>query len=328
VLQFKCIKPVNNLPLNFSFTYGQINIYPTGGAGVLLYKFIVNPVAGKKEAETLIPQMQRLLKDKEVSYDFYVTRGPEDAIHEARRAVEEGFNVVVAVGGDGTVNEVANGLAGSQAALATIPLGKGNDFAMAMDMPFSPEASLKALLEGNRKTIDLGKVLNRYFVNSLGVGFDASVAYRINRQGAPWFKRGKWPYVYGILATFLSYKPVEMELTLDSETLKCSPMLVAVGIGCTYGGGINILPGSVQDDGYFDVCVIYGMKKLELLYYLPRVIKGNHRSLDKCDFFRNREITIKMARETPIHLDGEIFTGEELHFSLQHRGIHIITASA
>ena len=158
------------------------------------YKFIVNPIAGGGRAKALMPRIEAVFNDTGAEFDIYTTNGPQDAIKAAAEAAANGFDIVVAVGGDGTVNEVLNGIAETGAALATVHGGKGNDFATAINMPGSIEEACVSLLKAEMKQIDLGRVMDRYFINSVGVGFDAAVALRVN-NGVKFFK-GVSAYIY------------------------------------------------------------------------------------------------------------------------------------
>ncbi len=167
------------------------------------YKFIVNPIAGGGRANSLVPEIDQAFKAAGAEYDIYTTKGPRDAIEAAARAADDGFEIVVAVGGDGTVNETLNGIVGKEAILAALHGGKGNDFATAVGMPRDPEQALKTLLKASVKAIDLGKVMDRYFINSVGVGFDASVALRVNKGVRPF--KGTSAYIYTFLTSLFSY---------------------------------------------------------------------------------------------------------------------------
>lgn len=288
------------------------------------YMFIVNPIAGGGKARALAPRIAENFRKTGVPFAMHTTSGPGEAIEAARRAAADKYDVVVAVGGDGTVNEVANGIAGTGAVLAAVHGGKGNDFATAVNMPREIDAACAALLRGKVKGIDLGRVLGRYFINSAGVGFDATVAHRVN-QGVKFFK-GVSAYIYTVFATLVTYQPVEMEVVLDDHSFTATPMLVAVGIGQCYGGGMRIVPDAVQDDGLFDVCVFDRMGRLALAYHFPKVFKGAHAALKQTSFYRSREVKLRLAREQPLHMEGEILFGDEVHFTLEPQGMPVLTA--
>jgi diacylglycerol kinase (ATP) len=287
------------------------------------YKFIVNPIAGGGRAKALMPKIEKRFKESGAEFDLYMTRGPEDAIGAAADAAREGFGVVVAVGGDGTVNEVLNGIAGTEAVLAAVHGGKGNDFATAAEMPRDSDAAADALLKAKIRPIDLGRVLNRYFINSVGVGFDAAVALRVN-QGVEPFK-GVSAYIYAFLKTLSSYQPVDMEIDIGNGPVHGKPLLVAVGIGQAYGGGMKIVPDAIQDDGLFDVCIMENMKRSSLIYHFPKVFSGKLKNLEEAGMYRTSEVRLKLSEPRPLHLEGEILFGDCMHFTLEPKAMKILT---
>ncbi len=286
------------------------------------YKFIVNPVAGNGRAKAILPSIERYFKQAGVEFDIYWTRDRGDAIEAANRAAKEGFEVVVATGGDGTVNEVLNGIVGTQACLAVVQGGKGNDFARAVNMPKDVEKACRCLLRAEIQAIDLGRVMDRYFINSVGVGFDAAVALKVN-EGTRLFG-GVSDYVYAFLKMLNSYRTVEMELDLGNGPLKASPLLVAVGIGQSYGGGMKIVPDAILDDGLFDVCVFEDMKRLQMIYYFPRVFSGKLKDIKQAGMFRTRELKLSLSKPLPLHMEGEIMFGDRMHFTLQPLGMRVL----
>jgi len=286
------------------------------------YKLIVNPIAGSGRAKALLPKIEKRFKEAGVEFDLYTTTGHQDAVAAAAKAAAEGFDVVVAVGGDGTVNEVLNGIVGTKAVLAVAPGGKGNDFATAINMPRDPDAVCDTLLKAGVRAIDLGKVMDRYFINSVGVGFDASVALRVN-QGVRPFK-GTSAYIYTFFRMVSSYKTVEMEIDLGNGPFIAKPLLVAVGIGQAYGGGMKIVPDAIIDDGLFDVCVMEDMNRLSLVYHFPKVFSGKLKNLQQAGMHRTREVKLKLSETRPMHLEGEILFGDQMHFTLEPKGMNVI----
>ncbi len=287
------------------------------------YKFILNPIAGSGRAKALMPVIENYFKDANLHFDIYQTKEPRDAIDASKQAVKEGYNIVVAAGGDGTVNEVLNGLAGSDAVLAAIHGGKGNDFAMSVNMPRDVIEACQALQRAVVKKIDLGKVMNRYFINSVGVGFDATVAQRVNKGIKP--LNGIWAYIYAVFETLFSYRPIDMEIDLgDGNRFTKKPVLVAVGIGSTYGGGMKILPQAIQDDGLLDICVLDHMNNLSLAYHFPKVFSGKHIHLKQAAMYRSKEITLYLSESHPLHMEGEILTGEYMHFTLEPKAMNVL----
>lgn len=286
------------------------------------YKLVANPIAGGGKTKVLLPQVERFFKNSGAKYDLYLTRGPGDAIGAAAAAAKEGFDIVVAVGGDGTVNEVLNGIVGTKAVLAAFPGGKGNDFATAVNMPADPETAVKALLAARIKAIDLGRVMERYFINSVGVGFDAAVAERVNRGVKPF--KGTSAYIYTFFEKVFFYKPVEMEIDLGEGFYQATPLLVAVGIGQAYGGGMKVVPDAVLDDGLFDVCIMEKMNPFKLIYHFPKVFSGTLKNIDQAGMHRTKEIKLKLSESRPLHLEGEVLHGDYMHFTLKPKGMKVL----
>lgn len=286
------------------------------------YKFIVNPVAGNGRARAILPRIERFFKQAGAEFDIYWTRERGDATEAASRAAKEGFEVIVATGGDGTVNEVLNGIVGTGACLAVVHGGKGNDFARAVNMPKDVEKACRSLLRAEIRAIDLGRVMDRYFINSVGIGFDAAVALRVN-EGIKLIG-GVSAYIYSFLKTLNSYNTVEMELDLGNGPLKKSPLLVAVGIGQSYGGGMRIVPDAILDDGFFDVCVFDDMNRLKMIYYFPRVFTGKIKEIEQAGMFRTNELKIRLSKPLPLHMEGEIMFGDRMHFTLEPLGMKVL----
>jgi len=286
------------------------------------YFFIVNPIAGGGKAKSLVHQIEKNFRDSGAEFKIYHTRGPHDAIEAAAKAAEEGFDIVVAAGGDGTVNEVLNGLVGSNACLAAIHGGKGNDFASAVAMPKDIDQACEALLKSDIRAIDLGKVMDRYFINSVGVGFDAAVALRVNRGVRPF--KGTSAYIYAFFEILFSYEPVEMEIDMGSGLLKSDPLLVAVGIGQAYGGGMRIVPDAIQDDGLFDICIFDRMNRLGLVYHFPKVFSGKLKNLEQAHMFKAKELKLHLSDVRPMHLEGEICFSDHMHFTLEPKGMNVL----
>ncbi|MCR4403256.1 MAG: diacylglycerol kinase family lipid kinase [Firmicutes bacterium] len=287
-------------------------------------KIIVNPMAGRGRAVRAVPVICRALEQGGADYDIYVTKGPGDATAAARKAVDEGYEVIAAAGGDGTTNEVANGIAGREAALGVIPCGSGNDMAISLGLPRDVEQACRVLVRGKASRRDLGRVNERYFVNAVGVGFDATAA-RAASSDLRWLPvRGAPLYVIAVLKTLAEYKACEMVLTVDDKVMTVRPLLVAVGIGKTYAGGMKIVPDAVPDDGLYDVCVVESMGSLETLYHLPKVFTGSHTRMGQTTMMRARYVSIRSSAPVPLHMDGEVFVKESMEFTLIPRGLAAI----
>ena len=279
------------------------------------YTFILNPRAGRGEGEKLHGRLQEHLSRTNLSFDFVCTRGPGDATVLAREAESR---VVVAVGGDGTVNEVANGLIGTGKILGVIPAGSGNDFIKSLSLTHDLRSSLQKLLAGKTVTIDVGTVAcgkevtpaggssnlkKRYFVNGVGIGFDAMVAKRTAEIG---HLRGVPLYVAAVFGSLGKYKAPLFSIAVDGYSEVSRRLLIAVGNGPCAGGGFYLTPDARVDDGVFDLCLVDDVSIPTIMRLMPRVMRGKHRDEKRVKFLRGKEISINAEDEFYVHADGEI----------------------
>lgn len=287
-------------------------------------KIIVNPQAGHGYAAKMTPQIRQHLHELGVEFDLVHTKAVGEAASLAQQALTEGYEPIVAVGGDGTSQEVVNGLmqgaAGNLAGtLAWIPTGSGNDFALMNGVPEDIEGACRLIAEGATRTVDVGHLtvdghLERYFDNVVGIGFDA-LALKETKK----FKRlrGMALYLPAVLKTiFLTLKPTRMEITCDGQTISMTPLMVAVANGVREGGGFLITPQARCDDGLLDVMIAEWMPRLQMLAMVPRFLKGTHVNDPRVSVRKARHITI--ASEDPLyfHADGEILCDVAHHIEI------------
>lgn len=237
-------------------------------------------------------------------WEIRETTAPGSGAEIARRAVAAGASLIVAAGGDGTLGEVVNGLAGTNVRLGVLPLGTGNDFARAIGVAGDLDLAARTLAEGTARRIDLGRVNGRCFINIAGCGFDAAVAARVNRG----FRRlrGTAAYVAAVLQTLATYRAAEMRLTIDEETRVERAMLCCAANTPSYGGGMRIAPGARIDDGLLDVCVLREAGAFEFLRAFPTVFRGAHVNHPKFWTRQARRITIESDRPLPVLVDGDV----------------------
>ncbi|MCR4425556.1 MAG: diacylglycerol kinase family lipid kinase [Firmicutes bacterium] len=286
-------------------------------------KVVLNPRAGRGRAGREEDVASAVLSGMGVDFEIERTTGPGGAVEVARRAVESGFDTVAAMGGDGTTNEVVNGIAGTGATLGLIPCGTGNDFAVAMGIPKDVREACRILAAGKTRRVDLGRVNDKYFISTFGVGFDARVTREVN-QGFK-FARGILVYILAVMKVIWTYAPERMHLVVDGEEVVVdAPLLVAVANWQSYGGGMRICPEASVDDGVFDVCVVANMSKLRFLQSFPRVISGTHVRLPEVRIVRAKSVRIKCGRMEPFHIDGEVFDASEMEFTLLPEGMSVI----
>jgi len=287
-------------------------------------KLILNPIAGRGRGARLKETVLSALRTSGVKFDAAFTgqRGAGRLL--AMQAVADGFDTIIAAGGDGTVNEIVNGMAGSQARLGVVPLGTGNDFAAMMGMPREPLACLKKILCGRSLAIDLCRVNDRFYVSSVGAGFDGEVCYTANHR----FKhlRGMAVYILAVFATVLSYKPRHIRLTIDGKAMDCEILLVAVANSRSYGGGMHVTPDAIADDGLFDICLAEKMGPVRVALNLPRFVKGRHLKMREVSIFRGREVTLESDTPLYFQVDGEVMEDTRLVFRLIPRGLTVVGA--
>lgn len=265
--------------------------------------YIVNPAAGGGRAARLAPRLGALLRGLGAQAEVVVARGPGDLEDLAERGAREGYSPVVAVGGDGTVQGVANGLlrAPRPPPLGVVPAGRGNDLARTLRLPGDVEGATRLILGGATRRIDLGRCGGRFYLSAGGAGFDARVGRVVGRTGSG----GALAYALAVLAELRRYEPADLTLHLDGEALRRRSLLVAVANGRYYGGGMLIAPRARPDDGLLDVCIGGDLSRREVLALLPGIYYGRHVRHPKVEFRRARRVRIEGPPGTPVHLDGE-----------------------
>lgn len=271
--------------------------------------FVVNPAAGNGRSRRVWRALADEAARRAPGSRVALTRGRGEATALARTAAAQGWPLVVAVGGDGTLNEVVNGLARAEAgagpALGAIVTGRGRDACRNFGLPTDPRAALARALAGSDTRVDLGVVRwadgrARYFLNAAGVGFDAVVAQR----AASWRWHGTLPYLAAVLETLGTHRPVPATIETGGRRVWSGPLTMAVvANGACYGGGMRIAPSADPADGVLDLVVIGDVGRLELLNWLPSVYRGTHGRNPKVTMRRERAVAIQAP--LPVHADGE-----------------------
>lgn len=278
--------------------------------------FILNPVAGKGKTLGLVPEIREYCEGKNLEYEIITTEYPEHATKIAKTHSAAQTLRIYSVGGDGTLNEVLNGMAGSGSSLAVIPSGSGNDFIRSIIGADIPGNLIKATVEGTERLIDYAKVNDKYFINITSLGFDAEVAYQGVRYKKLPFITGRMSYVLGILTSIIKCKNHQMEIRVDGTLMSVKSLLVAVGNGRYYGGGMLALPDAEIDDSLFDICHVAAMKRIKILKLFPKYMKGLHASIKGVHFYRAKKVEITVDKLIPMNLDGEIILVKKAAFEL------------
>lgn len=272
--------------------------------------FIVNYIAGRGRTQRVWPQMwpelQQRYPDQEL--EMAVTAAPRDATRIAQEAVANGYERLIAVGGDGTLTEVADGVrhASGRTSLAFVPTGAGCDFRRTAGIPADIAAAAELALHGVASPADLGTAGGSTFLNVAGVGFDAEVAAEDHRLRSRYSSTGTVPYVRAVLRVLWRYRAREMRLVADGTPYEGRFLLVAVGNAQYYGGGMRIVPSACLDDGMLDVLIAGDYSVPETLALLPRVYSGGHLSSKKIQVVRCRSLSIEATPSAAVHRDGEL----------------------
>lgn len=295
--------------------------------------FIVNSIAGRGRAGRKISELLDKLNALSIPFEIEVTKAPHHAVELARSAiVDKGFRHLVAVGGDGTLNEVINGIMRSgknhEVKLALFPEGGGNDFAKYFHLSPSIHRDVELLVRREFMPIDVGRINDYYFVNSLGIGFDAVVARHANRIR---YINGLPRYTLAVLEALFSLRRYPAEFTLDAVKHQTHMMMLSVGNGRYCGGGYQLTPNARVDDGKLDVCLIKEASLFRLLNIIPKALKGNHVHEPEVEMMRGKELHISSSLDLPVYFDGEIPTDldcRNLTISVVPQAIQLICDSS
>jgi diacylglycerol kinase (ATP) len=265
---------------------------------------VFNPAAG--QAETLEQELNSATAvwvERGWQVDREPTNGPGDGQRLARRAADQGYDLVVAAGGDGTINEVINGLAGTNTALGTLPLGTMNVWARELGLPLQVRAAAQAILDWQVRSIDLGRAGERYFLLMAGIGFDAAITAGIK----PGEKRrfGALAYVLRGIEVALHVRGSRARLILDGRTVKGRILMVVVGNSQLYGGLVKITHRASIDDGLLDVCVIKGDSFIAALRHTIAILRRSYSHNPAIDYYRARSIKIIATPRLPVQIDGD-----------------------
>lgn len=284
---------------------------------------IINPVAGQGKALKVWSTIQEKVFSLGFKVDTVYTKYTGHATTLASHAVQQGYELVLAVGGDGTMHEVVNGLAYTDTTFGVIPAGTGNDFGRSLMLPKDPVEAVKVIAAGKTKYIDLGRYDGHYFLNMGGFGIDADVAHRVNGTR---ILRGHLAYLAAALKVFMVYKSYIAEIIIDGNKIKTDTILVSVGNGQFLGGGLHMLPQAVLDDGLLDIMIVEKMPRLELIKRFPSLYKGTHLMIPKCHFYRGREVIINLPEPKEnvfAQVDGQEISGFPLHFGIAPQALKV-----
>ena len=286
--------------------------------------FILNPISGlqrnKKSIEYLIHS--EFKNHSTIDYQVVYTEYAGHASVLSKKAAQRGIYAVVAVGGDGTMNEVASGLVGTKTALGLIPRGSGNGYARSLKIPLNTGKAIETLKYGQIRKVDVGKVNQYYFFNVMGVGFDAYIGAKFQDFGL----RGPIPYFYIGVKGWFQYDFEAFTLLFNSKMFKLRPLTITVANTPQYGMSALIAPNAKIDDGILDLCILEKMRTIQALPRLHRLFNG---TIEKVPFYKHysvKQVTIEREKDRGLfHTDGEPrMGGKELEISVLPLALKVI----
>jgi diacylglycerol kinase (ATP) len=290
-------------------------------------KLIVNPVSGTDAAPDYLVAINKRLRARAGLLDIAMSVSEGDATQLAEHAAREGVERLFICGGDGTLNEVLNGVAMVPGALdvvsfGLIPLGTGNDFATALGLPTDIDDAIDQLFDSNAVVVDVGRLNGRHFVNVSAGGFIAEVSDAVNPQLKT--IAGKLAYLLGGAQVVLTHEPLAAEIVTAGASSSQSLHAFAVCNARLVGGGRLIAPHAEFDDGLLDVCLIGAMPMMEFIALLKRVSTGQHVDDERVTYFRARELELRFDRPIPVNTDGQVLKASQCRYDVLPRAARFL----
>lgn len=299
---------------------------------------IVNPNAGRRKGERDWPEIARLLAAANIRYKSVFTQHRIHAIRMARKYVEMGYRNIIVVGGDGTMNEVVNGIftqskrPSNSITVGLIPVGTGNDWCRMFGIPYDYKSAIDVITGDKTFLQDVGwvkfqqegKEKNRYFVNMAGMGYDALVAEKTNKQKDQG-KGGPLSYMLNIFSSLFSFKETMIEISVDGEyVLKAPVFTMNVGICKFNGGGMMQLPNAIPDDGILDITVIKKLSRFKVVSSVAKLYDGSFTRMPQVKTFKGKSIVINSKPEVYMEADGESLGHSPFKFGIVPKSLKVI----
>jgi diacylglycerol kinase (ATP) len=278
------------------------------------YLLIVNPEAGSRSTMKALPEIERLMRARHAEFEFHFTKERGHATELVQEVGSE-FDVIVSVGGDGTINEIVNGMPDLHKPMGVIPIGTGNDFARSCSLPINElESAVDVLLAHDVKKIDVGEVNGRRFINVMGLGFEG----RANDIGKMLpFLHGTPKYLIAIGGTYLTYRRMPLKIKFNDVVIDEKVFLLSIGNGWNVGGGLRLTPKAVLDDGLFDVGYLQNITRFRILQVFPKLYDGTIDTVPEVKMYQTKKLTIESDKPIPAHIDGESFDPVQKEFKVR-----------
>lgn len=290
------------------------------------WAFIVNPTAGNGLAAKLVPELKENIRKHNIKAEVELTERKGHATKLAKTYADKKFRHIIAVGGDGTFNEIARSLVNNPDVVAGIvPAGTGNDFIQILGFPDRfGDKDWDTLFASNETAMDVGSCNGMSFFNGMGLGFDAQVAAE-NYTGPDLVKKGgKDKYIWHIIKTILFFKEKKVITQSHGESKESDCFINTISIGRRFAGGFFLTPKAVANDGLLDVCMIKKLNLFQRFNMLPKVPKGTHIQDPKVSYYTTEKISLEFTEEVPFHLDGELGFASKFDVQVLPKSLNIM----
>lgn len=301
------------------------------------WAIVVNPISGSCKGQETWQKVKPILEDLNVAYEACFTEKAFHAIELAKAYRDKGYSYFMIIGGDGTINEVVNGVLSSsmqkdKPKFAFIGIGTGNDTIKTFKIPSNPKKALKLLEKGSFRSIDLGKVYyqnkkreraSRYFVNIAGMAFDAAVTDNANKEKP---SMGKLAYLKGVYSTLKTYKPVFVRVIIDDKEPIEDIMFSLNVANCKYsGGGMLIAPHAIPDDGIFAITLIKNIDKWKIVRNIYRLFNGTLEKVEEIELYRGKKVRVEGDASILVEVEGELLGAVPFEFEMNTHAIELLT---
>lgn len=285
---------------------------------------IINPYAGKSTSGPSLYAIDQILHESGIINEFGFTHNSGDASRLAAEAAERGYDIVISAGGDGSINEVVNGLAEKGTTMGILPSGTANVLARELNIPLDAEKAAKIIGAGKIKNIDLGLANGRYFTLMAGIGFDAKVVHNVMQPLKDVI--GGAAYVIKGIEILSHYEAVDVTIEMPEETYTGKAFLVIVANASTYAYQIKVVPDASYEDGLLDVCVFEKpiSDKMGLIRQVAEVFINTHKYNDYVKFYRTTTAKINSNHKIPVQIDGDPFETTPLDISIKAAVLPVI----
>jgi len=292
----------------------------------LSIRFIVNPCSGRGRGKDAIKIIENELEGRCLDFDIKETTYHKAGIELAKQAVKDGCSKIIAVGGDGTLNEVVTGILRMDAPypkLGLIPAGTGNNLARSIGLPLKLKKACHRVINNKTMKIDIGQVNDRYFITSMGIGLNTTVADEANRNFN--HLRGTIVYILATLKVMPEYQSVDLEVMIETgEKFTGEYLLLVVGNSKVYSKTLELIPEFSLDDGLLELCLVEKMSKPELMAKAPYFLSSRHQELEQVVVKKVKELRVKLKNTDTFHVDGEVLKGNDLKIKVLPQVLELI----